>query len=258
MSHTNDEAESAQLIAKDQALIDAEALTRASSYGSLATLSAKMEGWPFGSVVPFALDGEGQPIILIADIAEHTRNIKADNRVSLMAHSVPKEGDVQAQGRVTLLGRAMKIEGDATVEASARYLAKVPQAVEYHRTHGFDHYRVVLERVRYIGGFGKIFWLEAGAWKSRGQDAALAAAAPGAIAHLNDDHRDAMVLCCKGFYGAEVSGARAVALDAWGFDVVSEGDERRFRFDFAERASAETLRHRVVAVVGEARKRLAS
>src|SRR5215470_16012673 len=52
--------------------------------GVLSTLSAKETGWPYGSITPYAQFESGEPIILISEIAEHTRNLHRDARVSLL------------------------------------------------------------------------------------------------------------------------------------------------------------------------------
>jgi heme iron utilization protein len=57
-------------------------LIRAERNGVLCTLSKRMGGWPFGSITPYALTGNADPLILISDIAEHTRNLKARERRS--------------------------------------------------------------------------------------------------------------------------------------------------------------------------------
>jgi putative heme iron utilization protein len=67
----------------DLAHADARSLLLAAKAGILSTLSLDVPGFPFGSVVPYCLDRGGVPLILIADIAQHTRNLLADPRVSL-------------------------------------------------------------------------------------------------------------------------------------------------------------------------------
>jgi hypothetical protein len=76
--------------------------------GVLSTLSQRVEGFPFGSVAPFMLDHTGCPVILISTLAEHTKNIAADPRVSLIVQ--PYSPDMQVAGRVTVLGRAQRLE----------------------------------------------------------------------------------------------------------------------------------------------------
>ena len=52
--------------------------------GALSTLSRKHSGWPFGSVMPYALDDSGRPLFLISAMAMHTQNLQAEPRASLL------------------------------------------------------------------------------------------------------------------------------------------------------------------------------
>lgn len=162
----------------------------AGSHGVLSTHSVDVPGYPFGSVVPYVLDGSGIPVILIANIAQHTRNVAADPRVSLIVLQEPEvAGDVQAAGRLTLLADAARVplEDDDT---AARYYESYPDALDYHRTHGFYFYRLAPVRVRYIGGFGRIHWLPpAEVLRSNPFPWPMQRSM---IEHMNADHVDAM------------------------------------------------------------------
>ena len=81
---------------------------RAHRYGILSTLSQKLGGYPFGSLAPYVLDHAARPVILVSRLAEHTRNIDADPRVSLLVYE--SSGDPQAAARITLSGDAMTLE----------------------------------------------------------------------------------------------------------------------------------------------------
>ncbi len=71
--------------------------------GILCTHSLEVEGYPFGSVVPYCLGADGQPIILISTIAQHTKNISVNNKVSLISTESGSD-DAQTVGRITYLG----------------------------------------------------------------------------------------------------------------------------------------------------------
>ena len=124
----------------------------------LSTISVDMQGYPFGSVVPYCLDRQGQPIILISDIAQHTKNINADPRISIICLEQAAD-DHQAVGRVTLLADAEKITASDD-DAIWRYYNFFPHSRDYHKTHGFDFYRLNARKIRFIGGFGRIHWLQ--------------------------------------------------------------------------------------------------
>jgi putative heme iron utilization protein len=84
------------------------------STATLGTLAAERDvlGWPFGSLAPFALARDGTPIVLLSEIAQHTKNLRRDPRVSLFVRDPHATGDAQASWRVTVLGRARALAAD--------------------------------------------------------------------------------------------------------------------------------------------------
>lgn len=157
-------------------------------HGVLSTHSKVVQGFPFGSVVPYCLDEQGWPLILISRIAQHTHNLQKDNKCSLLVGERGAE-DVQAAGRLTILAEAEQItEAGAIETAAARYYRYFPEARDYHRTHDFDFWRLNPVRSRYIGGFGAIHWLN---------EVTLANPHAGEaersmVEHMNDDHASAI------------------------------------------------------------------
>lgn len=251
-SSSPEEREESQDISREAAAREAGALLRRRRDGVLSTLSRKYGGFPFGSVAPYALDARGQPLIYVATIAEHTRNLLADERASLLVQEDAGGGDVQAHGRVTLLVRGRRVEGAALADVRARYVARVPAAVSYAETHDFVFFRLELERARFIGGFGRIFWLEAEELLEPAADP-LAAGARGIVEHMNTDHSDALLLYCRAFKQVSPTSARMVGVDRWGFDVECTSPDVRLRFDFDAPVSMETIRGAVVELVKRAR-----
>lgn len=156
--------------------------------GVLSTQSKAMPGFPFGSVVPYCLDAQGWPLILISRIAQHTHNLKVDGKCSLLAAERDAD-DVQAVGRLTLLAEARMLDEAADIAAAAeRYYRYFPESRGYHDAHDFDFWRLQPVRWRYIGGFGAIHWLDE-----------VAQANPFAgdterrmLEHMNSDHADAI------------------------------------------------------------------
>ncbi len=136
---------------------EARALLRAHRYGVLSTLSKKFDGFPFGSITPYLVQHDGSLLILISTLAEHTKNIQADGRVSLICHN-QRDPHIQAQGRVTLLGLA-ELQADKA-QAGERYLRFFPEAEQYFQMHDFQFYRITPQAIRYIGGFGRIHWVQ--------------------------------------------------------------------------------------------------
>src|SRR5664279_6233272 len=87
----------------------ARTLMHSSRIGSLSTLSRKQPGFPFGSLMPYALDAQGRPIFLISTMAMHTQNLQGDPRASLFVTEPDASGDALGSSRVTLIGRALRI-----------------------------------------------------------------------------------------------------------------------------------------------------
>ena len=204
---------------------EARLFVRQHQNGVLSTLSKRLDGFPFGSVSPYVLDYEGHPVILISTLAEHTKNIDADPRVSLIVH--PCAEDMQAAGRVTLVARAEPLPDKAGF--GARYLRYLPQAEGYFAMHDFHFYRLRVEDVRFIGGFGKIHWIRPERYAPPAAPA-LVAAEEGILAHMNADHAHNLREYCRHVHGVEVLDAAMVGIDCDGFDVRADGHVLRVNF----------------------------
>ena len=154
----------------------------------LSSHSKAMPGFPFGSVVPYCLDDQGRPLLLISRIAQHTHNLQLQAKCSLLV-AQRDAVDAQAAGRLTLLAEAKQLDDEAEIAAAAaRYYRYFPNAQNYHQAHDFDFWRLEPVRWRYIGGFGAIHWLD---------DVALANPFAGApeqqmLEHMNADHGKAI------------------------------------------------------------------
>ena len=218
---------------------DARRLFLRESFGVLSTISLDVPGYPFGSVTPYCADSQGRPVIYISHIAQHTRNLLADPRVSLtVVESNSDSDDVQARGRVTCLANAKPLAADE-VAVQERYFRFFPSSRQYAGTHDFEFFRLELVRVRFIGGFGQIFWLEAGEFMTANpfsdvQELRI-------IQHMNNDHADAL----RHYTGS--TAALMVGIDGEGFDVLQSGKKRRFDFDTPVR-NMEEARQALVAM----------
>jgi putative heme iron utilization protein len=128
--------------------------------GVLSTLSQKHDGWPFGSITPYALDSSGEPLILVSELAEHTRNLRADPRVSLFVQDLTAGGDAQAGARVTLMGLAAPVAESEFEDAARRYLARFPEAQRNFQLGDFTLFRIEAQQARFIAGFGEMGWVQ--------------------------------------------------------------------------------------------------
>jgi putative heme iron utilization protein len=192
--------------------------------GVLSTASVRYGGHPFGSLARYVLDHAARPVILVSRLAEHTRNIEADPRVSLIAHH-PAE-DVQAGARVTLLGNTARVEDD---QVSARYCRYFPDAEGLLALGDFFFVAIAPVAVRLIAGFGAIHWIAAGEYAPPANS--LAAAEAEILAHMNADHAHNLLDYCRHVLGKRVSKAEMVGIDPDGFDVRADAELLRFSFD---------------------------
>jgi putative heme iron utilization protein len=137
---------------------DPRDLMHAQGAASLATLMD--DGAPYVSLVLAAFDADGAPLLLLSRLAQHTQNLLADSRVSLLF-----DGTAGLEGRLT--GPRLTVLGAAAPctdpEALERYVARHPSASPYAGFSDFGLYRVTIERGHLIAGFGQIRWIEAGA-----------------------------------------------------------------------------------------------
>ncbi|MEW6676590.1 MAG: DUF2470 domain-containing protein [Pseudomonadota bacterium] len=204
---------------------DARRFVRAQFSGVLSTLSQRVEGFPFGSVAPFVTDHSGCPVILISTLAEHTKNLAADARCSLIVQ--PYSPDMQVTGRVTILGRAQRLPDKDAL--GPRYLRQHPQAEAYFAMHDFSFYRIDPVRVRWIGGFGRIHWVEPENYLLPASP--LAEQEADILAHMNADHGHNLVAYCRHVHSLKVGAAEMIGIDPDGFDVRADGRGLRFDFD---------------------------
>lgn len=196
----------------------ARAQLRRHHAGMLATLSHRLGGYPFGSAVPFVLDHTARPVMLISRLAEHTRNVEADRRASLLV-SEPA-ADVQASARLTLVGDVARVTGDLTA-LRARYLRYFPDAEHLLELDDFTFYRLEPLQIRYIAGFAEIHWISATAYAPPAN--ALADCEAALLAQTNANHGDALRDCCRFFHGRETKRAVMIGLDCDGFDLRAAG-----------------------------------
>ena len=234
-------------------LAAARTLLATERHGTLCTAHAAHGGWPFGSVVPYAVLQSGDPVVLLAEIAEHTRNIAADARVTLFVADSRSADRPQAGARVAMMARAEIASGAAAPGAQAAYFDRFPEARGHFSSHGFDFYALRVERIRWIAGFGSMGWIDRGEWAVSAAPNPLAAAAQGISEHMNRDHPDSLVVLARRYAGITAKSATMVGLDATGLDLDVEGT--RVRIDFPRAVSTpDEVRQVVTGMLGHARK----
>ncbi len=225
--------------------------------GTLSTVALDPAGYPYGTFVTYAMDG-ARPIFLVSRIAEHTKNLAADGRASLLVHESGK-ADPLANARVTLVGRVSRLERAASSTARAAFLAAHPYAESFVDFDDFDFHALDVDALRYIGGYGRMSWVSADEYRDATPDP-IAAVARGILEHMNDDHADALVLYCRAFSRAkDAERAEMTAIDRYGFEMTAYGPFGRGPVRLAFDAPIENAKHareRLVAMVGAARAAL--
>jgi hypothetical protein len=224
---------------RTRALEDALRLYHARTDGILSTQSSDMPGYPFGSVMPFCLDRGGMPVIQGATIAQHSRNMQQDPRVSLIVFE-REAPDLQNAGRLTVLADATPL-GEDDEDARERYFRYYPEARGYRNTHDFNFWRLQPRRFRYIGGFGLIHWFSPADLLVANP---LAADEDGIVRHMNEDHLPAMRRYCdrRAIAVPDEVPPRLAGLDALGFHLRVGARLVRFGFQAPVNSPADARR----------------
>lgn len=233
-------------------------LLHLNSLATLSTLSRKQPGFPFGSLMPYALDPTGRLLFLISNMAMHTQNIKADPRASLFVTQPAADGDPLGAARVTLIGNVLQVADEDKAAVRELYLARHENSRYWVDFADFSFFRMEILDVYYVGGFGVMGWVTASDYAVAAIDP-LADSAPGILTHMNADHVDAMILLARTHSQLEATEATMTAVDRLGFHLrlkTAEGMKgTRINFPNEVRTPNET-RTALVEMVREARQHI--
>ena len=224
-------------------------LIRAADRATLATNLAG-ENWPYASFVMVACDFSAAPLLLISDLAEHTKNITRDSRASLLFEATARLETPLTGLRATVLGRLELCADDALL---ARYARRHPDAAGYLEFADFNLYRLRPERIHMVAGFGAIDWFDADSILFSDDTADLARAEGDVVDHMNADHADAVTLYAKKLLGLPGVGWIMTGIDPEGCDLRLDGLCARLEFDdsIADPTSAQAM---LVGLVEKSRK----
>jgi putative heme iron utilization protein len=229
------------------------------SIGTLSTMSRKCPGFPFGSLMPYALDHAGRPIFLISSMAMHTQNLHSDPRCSLFLTQAGSDDDPLGAARATLVGEARPVPPDDVPAAREIYLAAHPNGRYWVDFSDFAFYRLQPVDVYYVGGFGVMGWVEAADYARAAPDP-LATSAAEIIAHMNADHEEAMVLLARVHAHLQATEAAMTSVDRLGFTLrlKTEQGMKGARINFpGEVSTPQQTRKALVAMVQAAREQRA-
>ncbi|HBV24590.1 MAG TPA: hypothetical protein DEB44_01525 [Acidimicrobiaceae bacterium] len=204
--------------------------------GVLSTLTE--DGYPYGSLVSYVPDLDGNLLLLISDLAEHTKNARSDSRSSfLVSNATSQDADPLTGPRLTLVGSIALAESpDKSAEL---YLAQHPYASAYAHFKDFNYWKLSVSDCRFVGGFGHMSWVEGENYSSSEADP-FAQNAEHAIQHMNDDHADANLIFVQERGGLpNATEATMVGVDRYGMTFSAETSEgpRISRVAFPDTAS---------------------
>ncbi|CAB3725827.1 HugZ family protein [Trinickia soli] len=185
--------------------------------GALATHSRDPLGFPYPTALPFAPDARHRPVVLVSRLAEHARNLEADRRSGFLVVDSPANDDVLNGERLTLLGQF--VPGGLEPSLVRRYLRYHPDAERYLALGDFSFRVLEIERMRYIGGFGAMGWLDAEELDP--------------LEPLSDEDETALIE----YFDRHVRRpalVRLAGVDRYGADLRVDGQRRRYPFDSAK------------------------
>lgn len=179
-------------------------------WGSLASHSTQLAGYPFATALPFVTDPSHCPVFLISGLAEHTRNLKADCRASLLLAQPDRENVLLGQ-RLTLIGDVLPL--DASPAFIDRYLRYQPDAERYLALGDFGFYRLAPQKLRLVAGFGQMGWLAPDTWS--------------ALAQLDADQEQDLIVALEPHLAPD---CQLLGLDCYGADLERSGFRLRLSF----------------------------
>jgi hypothetical protein len=226
------------------------------SIGTLSTMSRRQPGFPFGSLMPFALDLAGRPVFLVSNMAMHTQNLKTDPRCSLFVGQAGADGDPLGAARATLIGHAESVPEVDAASVREQYLVRHENSRYWVDFTDFSFFRLQPIDLYYVGGFGVMGWVEAEDYRRAAPDP-LAEAAPGILTHMNADHVDSMILLARSYAQMEAAEAIMTSVDRLGFTLRLKTKEgiKGARINFLrEVATAQEARKVLIEMVEQSRR----
>ena len=196
----------------------ARTLMHSCRIATLSTHSRKQPGFPFGSLMPYALDKEGRPIFLISTMAMHTQNLQADPRASLFVTEPDAGGNPLGAARGTLIGNVVRIPESDLAEARSLYLASYSDSKHWIDFDDFMFYRMNVVDIYFVGGFGVMGWVAASEYSQARPDPLIDHKID-IMHHINADHKDALILLAKRFADVEAQDAEMTSVDRLGFHL---------------------------------------
>lgn len=202
--------------ARPSAAEEARTVAASTNAGTLASLTA--DGDPWASFITYGLLA-GQPVLCVSNMAEHGRNLAGDPRASISIVAPDAGSDPLASSRITLAGVAERPVGDELAAARQAHLDGVASARYYIDFSDFSLWVLRVQRVRWVGGYGRMDSTTGEAYAEAEPDPVSPHAA-GAIEHLNADHADSLADMARALGGyPDTPSAVCTGADRYGLDL---------------------------------------
>ncbi|MDG0968719.1 MAG: DUF2470 domain-containing protein [Porticoccaceae bacterium] len=223
--------------------LEAVDLFRSSETAILSTLSKSTNSYPFGSFTTYATSYNRDLFIYASDIAEHTKNILHDSRACVTITSVTTDGDKQTSPRLSLIGDLVPVNNQDTKKCETRFLKFLPESERYSQIHGFNFYQLKIVKARWIGGFGRIAWLNNHHWTVENPSWGKNESAM--VEHMNQDHCNVIGSALNAKFGISDPDAEMIAICTDGYYIKSK--TKRYFIGFDQPCySQETVRSALV------------
>ena len=212
---------------------EARLIARAALKGALATNRragrASAKGQPYVSKVGVATDCGGAPLFLFSTLAAHTQDLLSDPRASLLLEAPTTAENPLEGARCTLVGRVDKLLGPESEAAREAYLQRHPGAALYAGFGDFALWRMHIDKVHYVGGFGRAKWVKSTEYLS--EATGLAAGQERILESLNGPKRDDLRAVLSSVLGRSARGLKALSIDADGLALIgAKGGQTRIDF----------------------------
>ena len=209
--------------------LEAVNLYRSTNAAILSTMSKKYEGYPFGSFITYVSDKNRTLLMYTSDIAQHTKNLKTNSKACVTLFKLDTEYDKQNSSRLTLMGDLKDVPVDDLDECQERFIKFLPESKKYSSMHDFKFYKLEISRIRWIGGFGDIAWLNPKNWQD--DLPKWAKNEKMMIDHMNDDHANVLQSALHAQHGIKDKNVSMIALTIDGYYVNSKENLYFISFD---------------------------
>ena len=213
---------------KNSEALSCRSLIRRARVAMLSTALNSTEGWPYGSLVTVAFDYDMSPIMLFSTLSDHTRNLGADNRASLLFEEASRLKNPQTGPRVSVLGRIKKNTDKVLAQ---RFLAQHPEAALYSGFGDFSFWRMSISRAHFVGGFAQAFWLQASEIQSGKNSEINAEIEESVLLHMNEDHADSINHYANKLLSRSGLGWKMTGIDPDGTDLRLGNRTARLEFE---------------------------